>query len=248
MFLQVSVCLSIEGGFVSVHAGRPPWQVDPPAKETSRQGDPLARETPLPGRLPCQGDPPAGRPPRQGDPPGRPPCQGDSPAGRPPCQGDLLPRRPPAKETPSGPHPGRKLRGVRYRPTAKGEIEGDQIQTHIQGGNSGGSGPDPPPPNNYCCGRYASYWNAFLFTSFFWAKFKKAQKRKLKNSSETNLILSVVFWKTTTQDRSMVLQCIFTTLVLEGTTQCGPLPGESFWLMDNQLTGQSENFQLFTMR
>ena len=22
---------------------------------------------------------------------------------------------------------------------------------------------DTPPPNGYCCGRYASYWNAFLF-------------------------------------------------------------------------------------
>ena len=29
-----------------------------------------------------------------------------------------------------------------------GEIEGDQT-----------------PPEDYCCGRYASYWNAFLFTS-----------------------------------------------------------------------------------
>ena len=26
---------------------------------------------------------------------------------------------------------------------------------------------DPPPPDGYCCGRYASYWNAFLFQYFF---------------------------------------------------------------------------------
>ena len=30
-----------------------------------------------------------------------------------------------------------------------------------RGGGSGGGG-DPPPADGYCCGRYASYWNAFL--------------------------------------------------------------------------------------
>ena len=74
------------------------------------------------------------------------------------------------------------------RPTTRGEIEGDQIQAHSQGGNLGGSDPGPqqrgklrgiryrptvkgeiegdqirPPPDSYCCGQYASYWNAFLF-------------------------------------------------------------------------------------
>ena len=24
---------------------------------------------------------------------------------------------------------------------------------------------ETPPPDGYCCGRYASYWNAFLFNS-----------------------------------------------------------------------------------
>ena len=64
---------------------------------------------------PCQGDPPPGRPPScQGDPPAnetplptRPPCQGETP-----LQGD-----PPS------------------RPTPRGEIEGDQVQAHSQGGN-----------------------------------------------------------------------------------------------------------------
>ena len=85
---------------------------------------------------------------------GYPPCQGDTP-----CKGD-----PPAKETPSppgphprgklrgirsrptpkgeteggsdpGPHPRGKLRGIRSRPTPKGKIEGDQIQAHAKGGN-----------------------------------------------------------------------------------------------------------------
>ena len=121
------------------------------------QGDPLARETPCQGEPP-QGDPPARETPLQGDPP----SQGDPPPGRPParetptCQGDPnLPGRPqPARETPtcqgdptspgrtplpgrppSGPQSWGKLRGIRSRPTAKGEIEGDQIQAHIQGGN-----------------------------------------------------------------------------------------------------------------
>ena len=44
-----------------------------------------------------------------------------------------------------GPHPRGKLRGIRSRPTPKGEIEGDQIQAHTQGGNEGGSGQGPHP-------------------------------------------------------------------------------------------------------
>ena len=32
-----------------------------------------------------------------------------------------------------GPHPRGKLRGIRSRPTPKGEIEGDQVQAHTQG-------------------------------------------------------------------------------------------------------------------
>ena len=69
---------------------------------------------------------------------------------RPPCQGDPLPRRYPCQgEPPPGPHPGGEIEGdqvlvhtqggnlggIRSRPTSKGEIEGDQIQAHTQGGN-----------------------------------------------------------------------------------------------------------------
>ena len=76
----------------------------------------------------------AGRPPCQGDPPEplarETPLQGVTPARetplpeRPPCQGDPLP--------PS-------------RPIPKGEIEGDQVQAHTQGGNWGGSDPGQHP-------------------------------------------------------------------------------------------------------
>ena len=110
---------------------------------------PPGKETPLPRR------PPLGRrhhppPPRRRHPP---------PGRRPP------PRRPPSSPTPKGEiegdqiqahTQGGKLRGIRSRPTPKGEIEGDQIQP-------------PPPPQEAdsgkqsMSGRYASYWNAFLF-------------------------------------------------------------------------------------
>ena len=68
------------------------------------------------------------------------------------------------------------------RPTPKGELEGSgqgRVSRPTPGGapgpDPGGSpGPHPagypsmywgrtPPPDGYCCGRYASYWNAFLF-------------------------------------------------------------------------------------
>ena len=116
-----------------------------------------------------------------------------------------------------GPYPRGKLRGSGQgkgvsRPTPKGEVEGDLVQAHSQGGNWGGSGPSPhprwklrgiwlgggcllwwggacsggcllqgdassrggyllpgcvcgDPRDGYCCGRYASYWNAFLFVT-----------------------------------------------------------------------------------
>ena len=164
-------CLSVHsgGGSASVHAGRPPCQGDPPeplARETPLQGDTPARESPLPGRPPCQRDPPARETPFP--PPGPHP------------RGKLRGIR--SRPTPKGEMEGDQIQantqggnfgGIRSRSTAKGEIEGDHIQAHsegkirrdqvqanIQGGNSGGS--EPPPPNDHCCGRYASYWNAFL--------------------------------------------------------------------------------------
>ena len=104
--------------------------------------------TPLPGRRPsCQGDPPEGGTPEKEAPPWK-----ENPQGGDPQEGGTpLPRRstpPPTKrEAPPGPHPRGKLRGIRSRPTPKGEIERDQIQApHIRS----------------MSGRYASYWNAFL--------------------------------------------------------------------------------------
>ena len=149
IFSQASVILLMSGGLPQCMLGyplpgrtplpsRPPRQGDTPAKKTPPpppcQGDPPTKDTPLPRRPPCQGDPPARetpvqrRPPHQGDPPAKEtPCQGDpSPPAKeisscqgyppllrkPPCLGDPPPRRPPP-----------------------GEVEGNQVQAHSQGGN-----------------------------------------------------------------------------------------------------------------
>ena len=37
------------------------------------------------------------------------------------------------------------------------------VPGHGEGGASSRGVPDGDPPYGYCCGRYASYWNAFLF-------------------------------------------------------------------------------------
>ena len=77
-----------------------------------------------------------------------PPAKETSLPGRPPCQGDPSSR----------PTPKEEIEGIMSRPTPKGEIEGDQIQ--------------PPHPREAdsgiqsMSGRYASYWNAFLFALF----------------------------------------------------------------------------------
>ena len=78
-----------------------------------------------------------------------------------------------------GPQPRGKLRGIWSRPTAKGEVEGDLVQAHTQGGVEGdlargsalggvcsGRGVETPH-DGHCCGRYALYWNAFLFLGTF---------------------------------------------------------------------------------
>ena len=68
------------------------------------------------------------------------------------------------------------------RPTPKGEVEGSGLGEGSPGPHWGGvrwispgphrggrggflqAQPPPPTPDGYCCGRYASYWNAFLLS------------------------------------------------------------------------------------
>ena len=70
--------------------------------------------------------------------------------------------------------------GIWSRPTPKGEVEGDLAgggacsgRVCSRGGGAcswGGSargGVWRSPRDGYCCGRYASYWNAFLFSIDF---------------------------------------------------------------------------------
>ena len=76
------------------------------------------------------------------------PLEGDPPWKEATPQKEAPPKKEahPKKEAPPpGPHPRGKLRGIRSRPTPKGEIEGDQIQAHTQGGNWGGIRSRPAP-------------------------------------------------------------------------------------------------------
>ena len=85
-----------------------------------------------------------------------------------------------------GPHPGGKLRGLARegglqaytwgvsRPTPQGVISRPTPQGVISRPTPGGvsqhalrqTPPPPPQADGYCCERYASYWNAFLFWIF----------------------------------------------------------------------------------
>ena len=80
-----------------------------------------------------------------------------------------------------------KLREIWSRPTPKGEVEGDLARGGMLGGvpaprgllwggacSGGACSRGVPalgwgvetPHDDYCCGRYTSYWNAFLFCFF----------------------------------------------------------------------------------
>ena len=67
-----------------------------------------------------------------------------------------------------GPYPGGRLRGLAragLQAHTRGEVErsGPGLGVQAQGGVSQHALRQTPPADGYCCGRYASYWNAFLF-------------------------------------------------------------------------------------
>ena len=68
------------------------------------------------------------------------------------------------------PHPGVETHTKGSRPTPRGPDQNPGVQTHTQGGVQAQargwitacSQADTSPADGYCCGRYASYPNAFL--------------------------------------------------------------------------------------
>ena len=94
-------------------------------------------DTPPPGRHPSPRQTPL--PQADTPPPGRHP-QADTPQADTPCR-----QTPPRQTPPAGRHPLRQTPPYRHTPPGRHP-------------------PHPPPPvNGHCIGRYASYWNAFLF-------------------------------------------------------------------------------------
>ena len=92
-----------------------------------------------------------------------------------------------------GPHPGGRSRGLVGWGSPgphPGEVEGSGwggLQAHTQGCVSQHAlrQTPPPPADGYCCGRYASYWNAFLFSIFLDRKCEQCH-----TPSHMNLLLS----------------------------------------------------------
>ena len=166
IFLHLSVILFTGGVSASVHAGMPP----PPLSRRP----PRRRYPPLPRRIPHQGDPPTKetswkeapplprRTPHQGDPlPRRPPWkEAPTPKGGTPAKETPYPRKetpqkeaPPAKETPQKETPQKEAPPGRRHPPAK--------ETPLPRNEPPWK--EAPPGIRSMSGRYASYWNAFLF-------------------------------------------------------------------------------------
>ena len=66
-----------------------------------------------------------------------------------------------------GPHPGGKLRELAW---------GVGVSRPTSGGGIPACTKADPPADEYCCRRYASYWNAFLFSIFLHVRSKLAKK------------------------------------------------------------------------
>ena len=61
---------------------------------------------------------------------------------------------------------GDKLRGLAWR-SLQAHTQGGSPGPHLEGYPSMHCGRPPTPAGSYCHGRYASYWNVFLFWNFF---------------------------------------------------------------------------------
>ena len=96
---------------------------------------------------------------------------------------------------------------------------------------------DPPGRDGYCCGRYASYWNAFLYSHIFFTSYryidqivsdcKEDRHHFLKY--QTTLSLKVGFYESCVNDNILYCSCsssrmrtahLPTVSVLMATTRC----------------------------
>ena len=68
-----------------------------------------------------------------------------------------------------GPHPGGKLRGLAWAGGLQVHTRGDP--RHTPRGVSSMHWGRHPPADGYCCRRYASYWNAFLFYLYLYEEY-----------------------------------------------------------------------------
>ena len=133
--------------------------------EYPQAGIPPRTRYPPAGTLPWQVHLPwAGTPPGQVHPPGqvRPPGPGTHPwAGTPPSR--YTPRQ--VHPLPLGryiPHPLGRHTPQAGTPPGQVHYPPGQLHPPLTRYNPGPRY-TPPPADDYCCGRYASYWNAFLF-------------------------------------------------------------------------------------
>ena len=133
------VCLSTEGGvYASVHAGIPPPR--------SRHPPPQNRH-PLEQTLPGSRHPPGAVTPQSRHPPGA-----NTPQEETPPRADTRPP-PPGADTPL-----EQTHTPGADPPTRQQIPLEQTPCPAA---------DPlPRRDGYCCGRYASYWNAFFFFIF----------------------------------------------------------------------------------
>ena len=144
-YVFTSVCLSTGGEYLTRYTplgpGTPPDQVHPPR----------TRYTPQPGTPPGPGPPPG---------PGTNPQTRYAPQTR--CT-------PPTRNTPQTRYPLDQVHppGTRYTPQDKVHPPGPGTPSQTRYTlPPPGPGTPLPPRYSHCCGRYASYWNAFLFDFF----------------------------------------------------------------------------------
>ena len=102
-------------------------------------------------------------------------------------------RHPPRADTPQSRHPPEQTPPEQTPPEQTPWADTPQEQTPPRADTPleqtpPGSRP-PPPRDGHCCGRYASYWNAFLFCEMYF----EAVKKKFRQNRQTNIVTHETF-------------------------------------------------------